>query len=296
MKTGKHENPGVFGNLFFPPPIELVCPDTAPPKKKESLIMKLRSNPTNDNSHTCELTVQFFKTGTSEEWLMFQQDLNNIIMGQNITAAPSKYAMARLLLSGEDLMVFDTSATEHGNKTNANFVFTLQSITTHIFPLRALAFQKLYIHRHMRKSCEMTKQAFAAQVAELNAYLLDFTPFDVNQDLEDTEIMDILKNGVQNTWSKNMVLQGFDPLESTASDFVAFCERHEYTEGTLENSEDSTQRRSLKLIRRIVSTMRNRVRSPLWRQTNLSKKGELMSLVQEQVKKILKEKCQKTSH
>jgi hypothetical protein len=48
--------------------------------------------------------------------------------------------------------------------------------------------------------------------------------------------MDILQNGVPNTWSKNMVLQGFDPIESTVTDFVAFCERHEFSEGTLDNS------------------------------------------------------------
>jgi hypothetical protein len=62
-------------------------------------------------------------------------------------------------------------------------------------PLRALAFQKRYIRRHMRRPREMTTRAFAARVAELNAFLLDFSPFDVNQDLDDSEIMDILENG-----------------------------------------------------------------------------------------------------
>jgi hypothetical protein len=124
MKTGKQENLGVSGKRFIPPPIALVCPDNAPPKKNKSLTMKLRSNPTDDNSQTYELTVKFFKTGTSEEWLMFQQDLKNIIIGQKITSAPSKYAMPRRLFSVEALMVFDTSATAHGNETNAKFILT----------------------------------------------------------------------------------------------------------------------------------------------------------------------------
>jgi hypothetical protein len=87
----------------------------------------------------------------------------------------------------------------------------------------------------------MTNLAFAARVAELNSYLLDFPPFDDNQDMENTEIMDILENVFPNTSSINMVLQGFDPLESTASDFVALCEIHEFTEGTLDDSKDSTK-------------------------------------------------------
>jgi hypothetical protein len=82
----------------------------------------------------------------------------------------------------------------------------------------------------------MTTRAFAARVAELNAYLEELPPFKDNQELDDTEIMDILENGVPNTWLKNMVLQGFHPMESSVTDFVAFCGRHELTEGTLDNS------------------------------------------------------------
>jgi hypothetical protein len=50
--------------------------------------------------------------------------------------------------------------------------------------------------------------------------------------------MHILENGVSNTWSKNMDLQGFDPMESTVNYIVAFCERHEFTEGTLDDSKE----------------------------------------------------------
>jgi hypothetical protein len=361
MKTGKQDTQGSSGKRYLPPPITLVRPEYAPPKKNDSLTMKLRSNPTDANSQTYELTVKFFKTGSAEEWLLFQRDLNKIIVGQNITAAPSKYSMARLLLSGEALAVFDTSATEHGNENNANFILTLQSLTTHIFPQRALAFQKRYMRRYMRKPREMTIRAFAARVAELNAYLLEFPPFDVNQDLDDTEIMDILENGVPNTWSKNMVLQGFDPMENTASDFVAFCERHEFTEGTLDNSKDSNKeakptahsknssndaksrakpsaeasknkKRSAtdkwcdlhqtnghstaecKVVQSQITKMRsswepvrpkhntnsnstfNKNPGKQGFQDNKFKSKELMSLVEAQVKKILKVKRQKTSH
>jgi hypothetical protein len=273
--------------------------------------------------------------------------------------------MARLLLSGEALMVFNTAATEHGNETNNNFTLSLQTLTTHIFPQRSLAFQKRYMRRFMRKPREMTTRAFAARVAELNAYLEEFPPFEDNQELDDTEIMDILENGVPNTWSKNMVLQGFDPLENTASDFVAFCERHEFTEGTLDNSKDSNKeakpktnsknssndaksrakpfaeanksnkKRSTstdkwcnlhqtsghntaecKVVQSQITKMRSSwepVRAKFNSNTNPSsytktngksgnfkdsnfKNKELMSLVQEQVKKILKVKRQKTSH
>jgi hypothetical protein len=143
--------------------------------------------------------------------------------------------MARLLLQGEALMVFNNSATEHGNEINNNFNLTLQSLTAHIFPHRSLAYHKRYMRRYMRKPREMTTRAFAARVAKLNE---ECPPFEDNKELDDTEIMDIMDNGVPNTWSKNMVLQGFDHMEITVTDFVAFCERHEFTEGTLDNSKE----------------------------------------------------------
>jgi hypothetical protein len=34
-----------------------------------------------------------------------------------------------------------------------------------------------------------------------------------------------------------MVLQGFEPLNHTTSELVSFCERHEFAEGTLDNSD-----------------------------------------------------------
>jgi hypothetical protein len=154
------------------------------------------------------LVVKFFKTGTAEECLMFHCDLKKNLVGQNIIAAPAKYAMTRLLLSGEVIMEFNTSATEHGNETNNYFTLTLQTLTTHIFPQCSLAFQKRYMRRYMRMPREMTTRSFAAQVAELNAYLEQFPPFEDNQELDNTKIMDILENGVPNTWSKkwfNMV-------------------------------------------------------------------------------------------
>ena len=39
-----------------------------------------------------------------------------------------------------------------------------------------------------------------------------------------------------------MVLQGFDPMESTLADLVSFCERHEFTESNLDkNDNDNTK-------------------------------------------------------
>jgi hypothetical protein len=50
--------------------------------------------------------------------------------------------------------------------------------------------------------------------------------------------LDLLEFAFPNAWQKNMVRQGFDPVIHTPSEFVAFCERHYFTEGNLNNSEE----------------------------------------------------------
>jgi hypothetical protein len=80
---------------------------------------------------------------------------------------------------------------------------------------------------------------FVSQVAELNAYLKDFSPYANNPELPEDEVLDALKFGVPNSWqTTNMVLQVFDPNDHTDFEPVAFCERHEFAEVFLHNSED----------------------------------------------------------
>ena len=60
------------------PPIPLERPAVKELKKQEYLTMKLRSDPADANSQTYDLTIQFFRTGTPEEWLLFQRDLHRV--------------------------------------------------------------------------------------------------------------------------------------------------------------------------------------------------------------------------
>ena len=219
------------GKHFVPPPIPLSRPETPELKKNEYLVMKLRSDPADPSSQTYDLTIKYYRTGTPEEWLLFQRDLLRILVGQNITTGPAKYAMTRRLIVGDTLAVFNQAATKRGAETVENFKLCLRDVTTHVFPQRALSRQKRYMRRHMRKTREFTTREFAARLAELNAYLAEFPPFEDDQGLAQDEIVDILNFGVPNTWQKNMVIQGFDPTLHTPSEFVEFCERHEFTEG-----------------------------------------------------------------
>lgn len=221
------------------PPIPLERPAVKELKKQEYLTMKLRSDPADANSQTYDLTIQFFRTGTPEEWLLFQRDLHRVLNGQNITTGPQKFTMTRRLIHGDTLAVFDAAAQEHGNETNVTFLQCLKDVTTHIFPKRALAFQKRYMRRNLRKPRDMTTREFSARLSELNQYLKQFPPFEDNQELDEDEIIDIVEHAIPRSWQDNIVLQGYDPEDSSLADLVDFCERHEFIEANRNDNSKS---------------------------------------------------------
>jgi hypothetical protein len=241
MKVSFKENNNSGKNpskRFVPPAIPLERPEVKTFKKTDCLTLKLKSDPTNNDSQTTyELTIKFFNTGTPEEWLIFMRDFQRVLVGQNIVDGPAKYAMIRRLILGDTLAVFNKAATTQGAENNANFEIVMQAVTAHVFPQRALNYQKRYMRRFMRKPKTMSIREFSARVAEMNAYLTEFPPFEADQELSGEEIIDILEFAIPNSWQKNMVLQGFEPLDHTTAEFVSFCERNEFTEGTLDNSD-----------------------------------------------------------
>lgn len=238
MKVAFKKDETMNTKRYVPPAIPLVGPESVEPMKNECLTMKLRSDPTDSSSQTYELTVKFFRTGSPEEWLVFCRDLKRVLAGQNITTGPPKYTMARRLIFGDTLAVFNKAALDKGTESSENFESVLKEVSKHIFPQRALAYQKRYMRRYMRKPKDMSTRSFAARLSEMNAYLEHFPPHEENQELDNEEVIDILEFGVPNAWQKNMVLQGFDPMIHSITEFVAFCERHEFTEGTVDNSDN----------------------------------------------------------
>jgi hypothetical protein len=53
--------------------------------------------------------------------------------------------MMRRLIMGDTLAVFNSEATELVNETSVNFDLAVKKGTTHVFPRRALSYQKRYM-------------------------------------------------------------------------------------------------------------------------------------------------------
>lgn len=219
------------------PPIPLKRPDPPHLVKGDYLAYKLRNDPADDTSPTYELCVPYFGTGSCEDWLKFRDNLDKVIVGQHVTTGPAKFVVARRLLTGDALSVFNAALVDCGlNETNQAFDLCLSALTRHVFPKRAAQLQKRYLRRYVRKPEDMTTKQFAARLQELNSYLPKFPT--IVQDgepvrkLEEDELVDIMENGVPRAWQRKMIEHDFDVVNASIHDFVDFCDRMESVEKT----------------------------------------------------------------
>ena len=134
----------------------------------------MRTQPNNSSSLVYDFSVPVFDHGTPEVWLKFVKNLKSVFVGQNITSGPTQYALARCLLKGNTLTVFEADATSHGYATIPHFNKCLDNLTAHVFPKQALQVQKRDMRRYVKKPINMCAKTFVARVAELNKYMLDF--------------------------------------------------------------------------------------------------------------------------
>ena len=225
---------------------KIQCPPVIPidrgelPKvmKTNSVVFKLYTDPSNNDSPQFEMTVLVFKSRTPKEWLVTREAIKKVLFGLNLTNGPNQYQQIRRILQGDALATFNKAATKQGTETQAHLLLVLDSVTKHVFPENSLQKQKCYMCRFMRKPHELSIKEYNARLEELNSYLSWFCdevaeatpcPRDTQQ-LSEDELKDILYFSIPNKWTKQAIVQGFNTLEKDRDEFVAFCERLEECE------------------------------------------------------------------
>ena len=194
------------------------------------MTIELKSNPSMAASQKYKKNVLIFRHGSVEEFLEWKKDLESVFEGQAIKGAASKFAMTKRLLEGDPLTAFQNSIVLHGEETEEHFQSVMRDLDLHVFPKKALRIQKRHMRRQMRKPRDMRVRDFVARVQEINNHLDQFPPFAVGQTLPEDEVLDILESAVPNSWQKEFVRLGFDPMENDIKEFIDRCERLEFTE------------------------------------------------------------------
>ena len=212
------------------PTIPLERPEKKELREGECTTCKLRSNPTEATSATCDLSIPHFSTGSPEEWFKFVDNLKKIITGQNIADAADRHALCRRLLDGDALTSFEAKATELGPTNIENFDPCLKAVTDSVLPARAVIVQKRYLRRAVRKPRSWKTRDWIARVHEINNRVPHMDPN--AEKLPDDEIKEIAEFGIPNSFQNEMIRQQFDPIDRSVQEFILFCERQELLEAT----------------------------------------------------------------
>jgi hypothetical protein len=117
---------------------------------------KLCAVPTDPGSQLYSLSVPYYTTGTSEQWILSRKNLSKVLVGQNITTGPLTYAMTRQILEGSLLAKFEDSTIQRGTETLEHFKEVLKGMGSYVFPRQALQMEKWYMQRYMRKPCKLS--------------------------------------------------------------------------------------------------------------------------------------------
>jgi hypothetical protein len=226
------------------PPIPLERPERQVLEDGNYVSFKLRAVPIDPHSQLYSLSVPYYSSGTPEKWIIFRKNLDKVLIGQNITTGPPTYAMTRRILEGAALAKFEDSVLDRGTETLDHFTLVLEDMSNYVFPRRALQMQKRFMRRYMRKPRKLKMREFMARVEELNHDLRYFPVFVPGARLLEDELLDIYENGVPNSWQKQFLLQGFDPIEHTKQEFLEFCERLEATEDIFVENPNASKRKA----------------------------------------------------
>eukprot|EP00957_Ditylum_brightwellii_P173498 13209500-Ditylum_brightwellii.AAC.1 len=85
-----------------------------------------------------------------EKWIKFQQGLHAVLKGQNMTQGPASYAVAKMLLKGDALTIFNLAETTHGNQKVPHFKLCLDDVAAHVFSGEGRAdAEKIHAEKHL---------------------------------------------------------------------------------------------------------------------------------------------------
>ena len=85
-----------------------------------------------------------------------------MLKGQNVTQGPPSYTVAKTLLKGNALTVFEQAEIDHGMQSEPNFKLCLDDVAEHVFPKKARQTQKQYIQRNLWHVGEMIVKEWVA--------------------------------------------------------------------------------------------------------------------------------------
>ena len=111
--------------------------------------------------------------------------------------------MARKVLEGDALAIFNEKAHDKVIKDDKSFKKCIEGLAKHVFPKNALTNQKAWLHHsdNMYKKPNVKTRTWVARLNEINLMLKEFPPnFSADQMIQDEDFNEIIEFRIPNTW------------------------------------------------------------------------------------------------
>lgn len=160
----------------------------------------------------------------AQRWLVLQNAARDAVAARDVANNETEAEwQARVTAAGNAVAMpaFSNEDLEQG----------LRGVMNYVCPYKALAKQKRFMRRRMRKPADMTVRTYVNLINRINIEEMQhLPPFQPANALTNDEILDIITYGLPKSWTREMDKQDFDPYNATIGSLVNFCERLEAAE------------------------------------------------------------------
>jgi hypothetical protein len=244
-----------------PPLLSLTLDDGEDEPKGKTVSHNLRVDPADANSNKYKSTVHVLD-GTEDVRTIIKHptEIDRVLTGLNATTVPMKLQLARTLLTGNALTQFNAAVQRQCTKRMEDRILAApddpsaqaihdagwdhqdnydvadwnsycHGMVEKLVPARALAKVKRHLRRHCRKPADMSVRQYYQNLYRINTQEIpNLPPFGDRQSFREDEFIDIILYGTPGSWAREMERQGFDPMDHTAEEVVAFMEQLESAE------------------------------------------------------------------
>jgi hypothetical protein len=227
--------------------------------KDNSIGFSLKTSPANAASSTYKVNARILQGGESVRvMLRWKREVERVCYGLAAATIDDKVRIAETLMRDTPLTLFQASIMKQAETAKAaarraaanpaartavdgqdveqfrhldHFQPALNFVLENLMPKKVLQYVKRNLRRNTRKPKDLKVRMYFQHITRINTEEIPaLPPFADDQELRADEIIEVLLYGTPKSWQREMDRQGFNPIEKTPAEVVAFMEQVEAAE------------------------------------------------------------------
>ena len=208
--------------------------------KVETKKLKIKTDPTDEDSDEIEIRATVFDEGDAEDWIKWRIQMDELIRDMQLETGRQKIVLAKALLKGNarekfinilaDLAVNHEDSTDVDVELNDDFNEAIEKLGLDYFPsVHSYRRQRNYLRYHVFMM-DMSLSDFKAELRRQNNFLRYFPVPDDREKcdvLPDDELVEIVDRAKRVEWQRDLLTANIDPYALTLEEYYRYLEKLE---------------------------------------------------------------------